>query len=288
MVSILKSFLKPPSVIEIPIDNTLVIATKRPPAIQSVIWEDQSNRSHTQLLSKIPWLKTKSAIAHMSFDRPTNLFVWVSQDGKAYVVRKPEVMSLTSTFTDWTSLESHGLAGYSTINHNIPRNLYRLMRDFPSSRWLVAGCLQKLSMILTITSGLIEFYVAKDYSGNIPFSHRIAVGNSKEPESNQTPIIKKIAFSPDGYVLFVGTNIGWQLSSVYGHLICAGPETVQSALSGLTAASVTPATDSSIPSTEDCAWAASGLNIFAFGRNQRCFQAIPLAKSSVTNFYTLV
>jgi RAB6A-GEF complex partner protein 1 len=81
------------SAIEIPIDNTLVIATKRPPAIQSVAWQDASNRSHTQLISKMDWNQSKSTVCFMAFDRPTSLFVWITQDGKAYVVRKPEVIT---------------------------------------------------------------------------------------------------------------------------------------------------------------------------------------------------
>lgn len=74
-----------------PLDGQLVIGTKHPPAIQSVTWQDQKRESNTELISKIHWLKSKAPITQMVFDKPTNLLVWVSEDGKAYVVRRPEV-----------------------------------------------------------------------------------------------------------------------------------------------------------------------------------------------------
>src|ERR1700738_75536 len=70
-----------------------------------------------------------------------------------------------------------------------------------------------------MSSGAIDVYLAKDYTGNIPLSHRIS---PPEPELGK-PIpqrsISTLLFSPDGYALFVGWEIGWFLWSVYGHLL---------------------------------------------------------------------
>jgi len=76
------------------LDDQLVIATERPPAIQYVMWQDPSNQSHTELLAKMDWISCKGPVVHMVYDKPTNLLAWVTKDGSAYSVRKPEVLLL--------------------------------------------------------------------------------------------------------------------------------------------------------------------------------------------------
>jgi hypothetical protein len=75
----------------VPLDDQLVIATERPPAIQCVLWQDPSKQSFTDLISKMDWMKDKGPVKHMVFDKPTSLFAWVTKEGKAYAVRKPGV-----------------------------------------------------------------------------------------------------------------------------------------------------------------------------------------------------
>jgi RAB6A-GEF complex partner protein 1 len=38
------------------------------------------------------WMKDTCAVTDMVFDRPTNLFAWVTKDGRAYAVKKPTVL----------------------------------------------------------------------------------------------------------------------------------------------------------------------------------------------------
>jgi hypothetical protein len=72
------------------------------------------------------WIKEKSPVVKMVFDKPTNLFAWVTKDGRAYAVRKPSVFSysqqklLTKSSKSILKIESmatrkFGKAGYSTI-----------------------------------------------------------------------------------------------------------------------------------------------------------------------------
>ena len=77
------------------LDDQLVIATERPPAIQSVLWQDFAKNSYTELIAKMDWITDKSAVTHMVYDKPTSLFAWVTKDGKAYAVRKPAVSVFT-------------------------------------------------------------------------------------------------------------------------------------------------------------------------------------------------
>jgi RAB6A-GEF complex partner protein 1 len=109
----------------LPLDDQLVIATERPPAIQCVLWHDPAKQSFTDLISKMDWMKDKGPVRHMVFDKPTSLFAWVTKEGKAYAVRKPGV---SFHFVKSAHIDSkmnsrkatdYGKAGYSTINLKI-------------------------------------------------------------------------------------------------------------------------------------------------------------------------
>ena len=82
------------------LDDQLVIATERPPAIQCVSWQDPAKQSFTELIAKMSWLKDRGPVTQMVFDKPTNLFAWVTKDGKAYAVRKPAVRPSSFMFSD--------------------------------------------------------------------------------------------------------------------------------------------------------------------------------------------
>jgi hypothetical protein len=109
----------------LPLDDQLVIATERPPAIQCVVWQDPAKQSFTDLISKMDWMKDKGPVRHMVFDKATSLFAWVTQEGKAYAVRKPGVRSsfFNSTHmhskTNSTKATGYGKGGYSMINLKI-------------------------------------------------------------------------------------------------------------------------------------------------------------------------
>jgi len=108
----------------LPLDDQLVIATERPPAIQCVLWQDPAKQSFTDLISKMDWMKDKGPIRHMVFDKPTSLFAWVTKEGKAYTVRKPGVHShfvKTAHMHSKTNSRraTDGKGGYSMINLKI-------------------------------------------------------------------------------------------------------------------------------------------------------------------------
>jgi hypothetical protein len=71
------------------------------------------------------WMKDKGPVRHMVFDKATSLFAWVTQEGKAYAVRKPGVRSsfFNSTHmhskTNSTKATGYGKGGYSMINLKI-------------------------------------------------------------------------------------------------------------------------------------------------------------------------
>ncbi|KPI43789.1 Guanine nucleotide exchange factor subunit ric1 [Cyphellophora attinorum] len=77
----------------------------------------------------------------------------------------------------------------------------------------------RFSLLATaIDDGTILCYVAKDYAGNVPLSHTFQSGFS----TAMTGAIASLAWSPDGYCLFVAYEKGWTTWSVFGR---DGPST---------------------------------------------------------------
>jgi RAB6A-GEF complex partner protein 1 len=128
-------------------------------------------------------------------------------------------------------------------------------------------------------------YVAKDYAGNISFSHRISHPQA-EPVQTSTSHRLNLLFSPDGYALFAASHYGWSLWSVYGHLL-ASSSLERSTLSSASTNNVTSA-EHSMNKALDCCWTSSGLGIIFLGTDSRSLYMLPLARSAVTTCYNPV
>jgi hypothetical protein len=85
----------------IALDQDLIVATAKPPAIQCIRWETQKglHQTSTQLLGKMSWIERKASIVYMVHDRAMNLSVWLDADGSAYAVRRvrPQVIHRPSS-----------------------------------------------------------------------------------------------------------------------------------------------------------------------------------------------
>jgi hypothetical protein len=130
-------------------------------------------------------------------------------------------------------------------------------------------------------------YVAKDYAGNIPLSHRIP---PPETESSKTVLLRSITsllFSPDGYSLFVGWEIGWYLWSVYGHLLSSSVFLDPPATPALLSKS-TSGPEGYMEGIQDCCWTMSGMNLLMLSRGTRSLYSLPFAKSAATSCYNPV
>jgi hypothetical protein len=90
-LSLYRLFLSRLTTSYIALDDQLIIATEHPPAIQRVLWQEPSKPPHTELISKMDWMKEHNPVTQMVFDKSSNLFAWVTKEGNAYVVQKPGV-----------------------------------------------------------------------------------------------------------------------------------------------------------------------------------------------------
>lgn len=179
-------------------DDELIVATQKPAALQCIRWTAEPGvpQTSTEVLSEITWIESSSAIQDMVYDRPMNLFCWVSADGKAYAVQRP-VSKNTRSDAQQTQFRGYCFRSSGEI-------------DCASIR---AAINARFSVIAVgATNGQIDVYAVKDYTGNIPLSHRHTLAVSADVSGALTTL----AYSPDGYCLFAGYEKGWAMWSVYG------------------------------------------------------------------------
>ncbi|ETI22291.1 hypothetical protein G647_06364 [Cladophialophora carrionii CBS 160.54] len=193
------------------LDSELVVATTKPQAVQCIKWDLQKDGSNavTQTLNKMDWVTQKSGISTMVHDRAMNLSVWVSQDGHAYAVQRVKPQMSRAPSSDDSLPSSRGSTSPSTRLFDG----YCFHKPDASSPATLASINARFSLIAIATSsGEITCYAAKDYVGNIPFSH--AFKTSTSPSSRGA--VTCLKWSPDGYCLFAGYEHGWSTWSVFG------------------------------------------------------------------------
>lgn len=176
------------------LDDELVVATEKPAAVQCIRWAPDSSGSQTstELLNKMAWLGKKATLRDMVHDRPMNLSCWITGEGHAFAVQrvKPNAAQEGNPlfrgycFHTPESDSDHGVKAAINARFSL----------------LAVGC----------ANGDIHVYTARDYTGNIPLSHRL------KPNTTSPGQLNVMAFSPDGYCLFAGYEKGWAIWSVYG------------------------------------------------------------------------
>lgn len=180
------------------LEDELVVATQKPSALQCIRWvaENGTSQTSTELVSRMPWVGGKLVVVEMIHDRPMNLATWITNDGKAFAVQRRAGKSIDaenpkSLFQGFCFREPDSQDNFATkVAINARFSL------------IAIGC----------ANGGIDVYVVKDYTGNIPLSHklRLPVGSST------TGRLTCLTYSPDGYCLFAGYERGWATWTVYG------------------------------------------------------------------------
>ncbi|TGO64583.1 hypothetical protein BOTNAR_0086g00230 [Botryotinia narcissicola] len=179
------------------LDDELVVATKKPGAVQCIRWTPDStgNQTSTEIFSRMDWLAKKASVTEMVYDRPMNLSTWITSDGRAYAVQR---------HTRHKDSDGHRklFRGYC---FHIPTNEdNNAIRSAINARFslIAVGC----------NDGTIQVFTAKDYVGNVPPSHTHRLSISRQSSGQLTCL----SYSPDGYSLFAGYENGWAMWSVFG------------------------------------------------------------------------
>lgn len=187
------------------LDEELVVATEKPPAIQCIRWtpDGSGNQTSTELLSKMEWLARKSHIAEIIHDRPMNLFTWVTRDGAAYAVQRLSDQASQKESEETKPMPTKKLfRGYCFHTPESPEQYASKAAVNARFSLIAVGC----------AGGKIQVYTARDYVGNIPFSHQHQLSVSSRTSGRLT----FLSYSPDGYCLFAGYEHGWATWSVFG------------------------------------------------------------------------
>ncbi|KAL9598580.1 MAG: hypothetical protein Q9219_004411 [cf. Caloplaca sp. 3 TL-2023] len=180
------------------LDNEVVVATKKPAAVQCIKWTPDSSgkQTSTELASRMAWMQKKSVVINMVYNRAMSLAVWITSDGNAYAVQRlPE-----------PAAESEGsqrlFQGYGF--HSPQDGGLEATRAAINARFSL--------LAVACAGGEIYIYAARDYVGSIPLSHKLVAPAPRSVSGE----ITCISFSPDGYCLVAGYEHGWAMWSVYG------------------------------------------------------------------------
>ncbi|PSK37424.1 RAB6A-GEF complex partner protein 1 [Elsinoe australis] len=184
----------------IALDDELMVATAKPPAIQCIRWSpDKTGSSHnTELLKRMTSFGEKAGVVDMVYDRPMGLHVWLSSDGKAYTVQRSKPRKASDGPAE------SAFKGYC----------FHQPESKDTRATLVAVNARFSLIALACVDARIRVYNVKDYLGNIPQLHTLELPVSSASSGQLT----FISHSPDGQCLFAGFEKGWAMWSVYGKL----------------------------------------------------------------------
>jgi hypothetical protein len=246
------------------LDDELVVATRKPAAVQCIRWapDTSGSQTSTELLSRMSWLEKKVTVREMTHDRPMNLSTWITSDGRAYAVQR-----LTPGQQDSGSTEPADpkklFKGYCF--HTPQTEQDHAVRCVVNARFsLVAvGC----------ADGSVRVYSAKDYSGNIPASHVHHVPASAAASGKLTTL----SYSPDGYCLFAGFEKGWATWSVYGKPL-SNTFHADHAISFANG-------EEWLSGVLDAAWVGGACDLLLASRAHEAVWLLEMARSAVTGCY---
>ena len=237
------------------LDQELVVATKRPAAVQCIRWtpDRSGSQTSTALLSRMEWLVSKASLADMVYDRPMNMFAWIMDDGKAYAVQR----EVTKTSADSKALfDGH-------LFHDPGHGLANAVKACINSRFstIAVGC----------TDGTIWLYSVRDYSGGITPLRHLQLPVSKTTSG----LLLKMLYSPDGYCLLAGYENGWATWTVFG----------QPGASSFTAESRQFSYDKDgwLAGISDAFWTAGGSQLVFTTNRSPDVTVMEFARSALTN-----
>lgn len=246
------------------LDDELVVATRKPPALQCIQWNTDNNsqraQTSTELISKMGWVMEKGAVVEMVHDRPMNLTCWITSDGRAYAVQRRSKAEVdmdnpASLFQGFCFRGSDGegeekMAVKAAVNARFS---------------LVAiGC----------ADGGVDLYVVKDYMGNIPLSHRLQLVVDK----TSTGRLECLSFSPDGYALFVGFEKGWAMWSVYGKAL-ASSFSVDRKIADVNG-------ETWLQGVKEAFWTGGGCELFLLGHRDDRIWNLEISRNALTGCFS--
>jgi RAB6A-GEF complex partner protein 1 len=263
------------------LDEELVVATEKPAAVQCIRWTPDStgNQTSTELLSRMGWLPKRTSVLDMTHDRPMNLSTWITSDGKAYAVQRlgdnTDLKSSKEKINESEKLKDGDKSKQSEGTKKLFRGYCFHNPEGSDQSACKAAINARFSLIAVgCADGSIHVYTARDYVGNIPFSHRQRLSVSPTSSGKLT----FLTYSPDGYCLFAGYEHGWATWSVFGK-----PGSTSFGIDR----NVSDANDDGwLSGVQDGTWLSGGSEILLVGRGDARIWVLEMARSAITGCFT--
>ncbi|KAF1817096.1 RIC1-domain-containing protein [Eremomyces bilateralis CBS 781.70] len=267
------------------LDDGLVVATKGPGAVQVIRWGGEARKASNvrkgsetsrsqetkHLLSQLPWISGQDVhMVDMVYDRPMNLSSWVTSDGRVYAVqtrkRPPQASQAPTSPVDNSNAEETDppFRGFC----------FHMPTDASSAATMTAINARFSLLAVGCANGDIYIYSVKDYSGNIPLSHRFSASQLSSSAGELT----FLSYSPDGYCLFAGMNHAWSTWSVYGKL-CSSSMLADRALSSAHS-------ERWLLGVRSAIWLGGGSQIAMVDGNDKAVWVVEMARSAVTGCFS--
>lgn len=242
------------------LDQELLVATVKPPAIQCIRWTSDTGASQTtsELLSRILGVPKNVTIEDMVYDRAMNLLIWLTSNGQAYTVQRiPDRQQ----------------------DPEAPKKLFQGHcfhdpKDDGEKAVKVAVNARFSLLTVSCANGEVLVYTAKDYTGNVPLSQKLQLPASL----STTGALTFMNYSPDGYCLFAGYENGWTTWSVFGKP-GGNSFAVDSALA-------TSNGEDWLTGVSNGCWIGGGSDIILSGRNDRRLWILETARSALTGCFS--
>ncbi|KAI9317719.1 RIC1-domain-containing protein [Dichotomocladium elegans] len=230
-------------------DDTLIIATEKPAAIQCISWNPHETHStQTSLQSKLGiFVNPTEKITSAMYDKAMNISVWITDAGRVYFVQNihPSMISpprrrisRNMNATAVTSTPTHELFNGGPVMPSMPSYrdtinwtgscFHGLQTQENGDQATTVAVNSKFSLIAVGTqSGKVYVYSIRNYTSapilshvltrNLASHHR---GSVHEKNQLYELAVESLAWTSDGYAIAVGfTGRGLAVWSVYGNLL---------------------------------------------------------------------
>ncbi|OAD01955.1 hypothetical protein MUCCIDRAFT_144086 [Mucor lusitanicus CBS 277.49] len=280
-------------------DDTLIIATKSPAAIQAISWNPQQvSATQTSVLNRLgimeneksacdfvnPNIPTAEQVVRLAYDKTMNISVWLSNEGRAYFVQNNNTLSQERRSSNGsTTLTSPSTPSFEKKIHWTGVCFHNTDTDDVHRATSVA-INAKFSLIAIGTDrGVVYVYSASSYTAIPVLSHTLALSSWASQNSSVHPqenAVESLAWTSDGYAVSVGYKThGLAVWSVYGGLLCASSE-MDDVFGG------DRLKDTYVKGIQSLFWGPGNHQLYVLSTDKEASKlfTIPFAKSALTSY----
>ena len=220
-------------------DDTIILSTNSPAAIQCIPWNSQHiNSTQTSVLNRLDIMENNETeiVSSMIYDKVMNISVWLSNEGRAYFVQNNTALASQRRRSSVNS--SSGSAPTNTkTSPSMPTYEKQLAwvgtcfhkegsKVFDKATTVAVNA--KFSLIAVGTEkGVVYVYSAQNYSSTPVLSHTLVLTSwsSQSTAGSANNSVESLDWTSDGYAIAVGfRKRGLAVWSVFGGLLCSSSE----------------------------------------------------------------